>query len=144
MVLVLALAGGPLLDALDVSDPAFRIAAAAVAVIAGGLDLVRRPPSAEPSLPGWRAALVPVAVPLVIRPALVLGAVSAHADRGIGVVAAALLIGVAALAAATAATGPAGADGGAGRRVARWAAALTGAVLVAAGVLLLIDGVLAV
>ena len=90
VVLLLAMAGGPLLDALDVSDPAFRIAAGAVAAIAGGLDLVRRPPSAEPSLPGWRAALVPVAVPLVIRPALVLGAVSAHADRGIGVVAAAL------------------------------------------------------
>jgi len=139
VVLVAALAGALLLDALDVSDPAFRIAAGVVAVITGAIDLVRRPPSAEPALPGWRAALVPVAVPLVIRPALVLGAVSANADRGAGVVAAALLVGVAALAAATAAPaeGPAW-------RVARWGAALTGAVLAAAGVLLVVDGVLAV
>ena len=139
VVLVLALAGSLLLDALDVSDPAFRIAAGAVAAIAGALDLARRPPSAEPALPGWRAALVPVAVPLVIRPALVLGALGASADRGPAVVVVALVVGVGVLAAAALvpADGP-------GRRVARWAAALTGAVLAAAGVLLVVDGVLAV
>ena len=71
---------------------------------------------------------MPVAVPLVIRPALVLGAVSAHADRGLGVVAAAL---------AGRGGGPGGRHRGADpdRRarargaalggVARWAAALT-------------------
>jgi len=134
-----ALAGDALLAALDVSDPAARIAAGAVAAIAGALDLVRRPPSAEPALGGWAAALVPVAIPLVIRPALVLGAVSAQADRGLGVVAVALLVGVGALAAAAAVpiTGAAG-------RVARWAAALTGGVLTATSILLVIDGVLAV
>jgi hypothetical protein len=69
----------------------------------------------------------------------VLGAVSAQADRGLGVVAAALLVGVGALAAAAAVplTGAAG-------RVARWAAALTGGVLTATSILLVIDGVLAV
>jgi small neutral amino acid transporter SnatA (MarC family) len=139
VVVTVALAGDALLDALDVSDPAFRIAAGAVAAIAGALDLLRRPPSAEPALGGWGAALVPVAVPLVIRPALVLGAVSAQADRGLGVVAAALLVGVGALAAAAAIP-----ITGAGGRVARWAGALTGAVLTATSVLLVVDGVLAV
>jgi small neutral amino acid transporter SnatA (MarC family) len=139
IVAAAALGGEALLDALDVSDPAARIAAGAVAAIAGALDLVRRPPSAEPALGGWAAALVPVAIPLVIRPALVLGAVSAQADRGLGVVAIALLVGVGALAAAAAVpiTGAAG-------RVARWAAALTGGVLTATSILLVIDGVLAV
>ena len=41
----------PLLDALDVSDPSFRVAAGIVAVIAGAADLFRRPPPPEPSLP---------------------------------------------------------------------------------------------
>jgi hypothetical protein len=116
-----------------------RIAAGAVAAAVGLVDLVRRPPSAEPALGGWRAALVPVAIPLVVRPALVLAAIGAQADRGLGVVAAALLVGVAGLAAATAL--PAA---GVGPRVGRWVAALVGAAAAAAGVLLVIDGVLAV
>ena len=58
-----AAVGGPLLEALDVSDPSFRIAAGIVAVLAGAADLFRRPPAPEPALAGWRAALVPVAIP---------------------------------------------------------------------------------
>jgi small neutral amino acid transporter SnatA (MarC family) len=103
----------------------------------GGADLVRRPPSPEPALAGWRAALVPVAVPLVLRPALILAAVSAHADRGTGVVVAALAVAVTALSAA--ATAP---TAGASGRALRWAARLTAAVLVATSVLLVVDGVL--
>lgn len=136
-VLAVALAGDWLLDLLDVSDPAARIAAGAVAAIVGGADLVRRPPSPEPALAGWRAALVPVAVPLVLRPALILAAVSAHADRGTGVVVAALAVAVTALSAA--ATAP---TAGASGRALRWAARLTAAVLVATSVLLVVDGVL--
>ncbi|MGH9234285.1 MAG: hypothetical protein ACRD0R_13235, partial [Acidimicrobiales bacterium] len=100
-------------------------------------DLVRRPPSPEPALAGWRAALVPVAVPLVLRPALILAAVSAHADRGTGVVVVALAVAVTALSAA--ATAP---TAGASGRALRWAARLTAAVLVATSVLLVVDGVL--
>ena len=137
VVLGVALAGDGLLDLLDVSDPAARIAVGTVAAIAGAADLVRRPPPPEPALAGWAAALVPVAVPLVLRPALILAAVSAHADRGIGVVAAALVVAVAGLAAA--ATGP---TSGAGGRALRWAARLTAAALVATSVLLVVDGVL--
>ncbi|HZC12538.1 MAG TPA: hypothetical protein VE270_00840, partial [Thermoleophilaceae bacterium] len=76
-----ALVGDPLLDALDVSDSSFRIAAGIVAALAGAIDLFRRPPSPEPALNGWGAALVPVAIPLVARPALLVLALGAGADR---------------------------------------------------------------
>jgi small neutral amino acid transporter SnatA (MarC family) len=135
VVLAVALAGDSLLDVLDVSDPAARIAAGAVALIAGAADLVRRPPSPDPALPGWQAALVPVAVPLTLRPALILLGISAHADRGQGVVVAALAAAVAVL---ILAVGPT--DGARGRAV-RWAARVTAAALVATSVLLVVDGV---
>ena len=68
MVCAAAALGTPLLDWLDVSDPSFRIAAGVLAALGGIADLFRRPPPPEPALPGWRAALVPVANPLVARP----------------------------------------------------------------------------
>jgi small neutral amino acid transporter SnatA (MarC family) len=137
VVLAVALAGDRLLDLLEVSHPAARIAVGAVAAIVGVADLVRRPPSPEPALAGWGAALVPVTVPLVLRPALILAGVSAHADRGAGVVVAALAVAVTALSAA--ATAP---TRGASGRAVRWAARLTAAALVATSVLLVVDGVL--
>ena len=76
-----AAVGGPLLDALDVSEPSFRVAAGIVAALAGAVDLFRRPPSPEPALAGWRAALVPVAIPVVARPALLVLALGAGADQ---------------------------------------------------------------
>ena len=78
-----ALLGEPLLDLLDVSDSSFRIAAGVVAALAGAIDLFRRPPSPEPALDGWGAALVPVAVPIVARPALLVLALGAGADSGV-------------------------------------------------------------
>jgi small neutral amino acid transporter SnatA (MarC family) len=130
--------GEPLLDALDVSDPSFRTAAGLVAVLAGIADLFRRPPAPEPALPGRRAALVPVAVPLVARPALLVLALGAGADRDLLLTAGAMLVGVALLAGLTAAWPTEGPRG----RVLRWACRLLGAGLVACGVLLAIDGVL--
>jgi small neutral amino acid transporter SnatA (MarC family) len=135
-----AAVGAPLLDALDVSDPSFRAAVGIVAVVAGITDLFRRPPSPEPSLPGWRAALVPVAIPVVARPALLVLALGAGADQGALVSAAAMALGVALLI-GLAALGPP--DGPRGRAL-RWAARLLAAGLVACGVVLTIDGVLAV
>ena len=85
--------GGPLLDALDVSEPSFRIAAGIVAGLAGAADLFRRPPPPEPALAGRRAALVPVAIPLVARPALLVLALGAGADQGVLVCAGAMAIG---------------------------------------------------
>ena len=133
-----AAAGGPLLDALDVSEPSFRIAAGIVAALAGAVDLFRRPPAPEPALPGWRAALVPVAIPVVARPALLVLALGAGADQGVLVSAGAMAIGRRAVDRAggrLAHRGPRG-------RALRWAGRLLAAALVACGVILTLDGVL--
>jgi small neutral amino acid transporter SnatA (MarC family) len=139
-VCVFAALGDPVLDALDVSTPAFRTAAGVIALLAGAIDLFRRPPDPEPALPGNRAALVPVALPLGARPTLLVMALGAGADQGVLVAVGAMAIGVAtltALAARAAVDGPEG-------RVLRWLARLAAAGLVACGVLLTIDGVLSV
>jgi small neutral amino acid transporter SnatA (MarC family) len=133
-----AAAGGPLLEALDVSEPSFRIAAGIVAGLAGAVDLFRRPPAPEPALPGRRAALIPVAFPVVARPALIVLALGAGADRGVLVSLGAMAVGVAlmsGLAARWSTEGPRG-------RFLRWAGRLLAVGLVACGVLLAIDGVL--
>ncbi|HET8756205.1 MAG TPA: MarC family protein [Solirubrobacteraceae bacterium] len=135
-----AVLGDPLLDALDVSTPAFRTAAGVVALLAGATDLFRRPPRPDPALPGRRAALVPVALPLVARPTLLVMALSAGADQGVLVALVAVLAGVAAL---TAFAVRIRIDGPSGRTL-RWAARLLAAGLVACGVLLTIDGILSV
>jgi small neutral amino acid transporter SnatA (MarC family) len=135
-----AAVGGPLLDALDVSEPSFRIAAGIVAGLAGATDLIRRPPPPEPALAGWRAALVPVAIPVVARPALLVLALGAGADRDVLVSAGAMAVAIALLTGTVAwgcTEGPAG-------RVLRWAGRLLAAALLAGGVVLAVDGVLAV
>jgi small neutral amino acid transporter SnatA (MarC family) len=139
-VLAISLLSGPLLDALDVSQPAFRIAVGIVAAVAGAVTLARPTPTPGPALDGHRAALIPVAVPLVVRPALVFLALSAHADRGVPVVAAALTLSAAILVLVAAQLPP---DAPAARAVS-WAARATAAVLLAASVLLVIDGIFAV
>jgi small neutral amino acid transporter SnatA (MarC family) len=138
VVCAAAAAGEPLLEALDVSEPSFRLAAGIVAVLAGALDLFRRPPPPEPALAGWRAALVPVAIPVVARPALLVLALGAGAERSILVSAGAMAVGVALLT-ALAAWSPVEGPGG---RVLRWAGRLLAAGLVACGVILAIDGIM--
>jgi small neutral amino acid transporter SnatA (MarC family) len=133
-----AAAGDPLLEELDVSDPSFRLAAGIVAVVGAAADLFRRPPPPEPALAGWRAALVPVAIPVVAGPALLVVALGAGADRGVLVAAGATAAGIAlltGLAAACPTEGPGG-------RVLRWAGRLLAAALVACGVVLAVDGIL--
>ena len=139
-VCALAAAGDPLLEALDVSEPSFRIAAGILAALAGVADLFRRPPSAEPALDGWRAALIPVAIPVVARPALLVLALGAGADRGVLVSAGSMAVGIVLLTVLTAGWPTEGPRG----RVLRWAARLLAAALVACGVVLAVDGVLAV
>jgi small neutral amino acid transporter SnatA (MarC family) len=133
-----AIAGGPLLEALDVSEPSFRIAAGVVATLAGAADLFRRPPTAEPALAGWGAALIPVAIPVVARPALLVLALGAGADRGVLVSAGAMAMGIALLTGLVVARPTEGPEG----RVLRWAGRLLAAALVASGILLAVDGVL--
>jgi small neutral amino acid transporter SnatA (MarC family) len=137
-VAVAAFVAGPLLDALGVSGAAFRVAAGGLAAVMGAADLVLRPPAPEPALSGWRAALVPVAVPLVLRPVVVVLALSAGVDRGVALTAGAVAIGVALVVAAVAWVP----EAGPGERVLRWGARLAGAAAFVAGMLLAIDGVL--
>jgi small neutral amino acid transporter SnatA (MarC family) len=139
VVVVAAMFGPPLADALDVSEPALRIGAGAVAALAGAADLLRPPPRPDPSLPGWRAALVPVAVPLVARPGLLIVALAAGVAGEVPVAAGAMLAGVALLAvsAIPEQVGPAG-------RTMRWGARVTAAAAVAAAVVLVVGGVMAV
>jgi small neutral amino acid transporter SnatA (MarC family) len=138
VVCAAAALGDPLLDALDVSEPSFRTAAGIVAVLAGAADLFRQPPPPEPALAGRRAALIPVAIPLVARPTLLVLALGAGADRDVLLTAGAMALGIALLAGLAAAWPT---DGPKGRAL-RWAGRLLGAGLVACGVLLTIDGVL--
>jgi small neutral amino acid transporter SnatA (MarC family) len=139
-VCVAALLGDPLLDALDISESSFRIAAGIAAALAGAVELFRRPPSPEPALEGRRAALVPVAIPLVARPVLILLALGAGADSGVIVAVGAMALGVGLLGGAAAAWPIDGARG----RVLRWASRLLAFGLVALGIVLAIDGILAV
>ncbi|MBD0283136.1 MAG: hypothetical protein ICV69_13220 [Thermoleophilaceae bacterium] len=133
-----ATGGGPLLETLDVSEPSFRLAAGIVAAGAGAGDLLRRPPPPEPAFAGWRAALVPIAIPIVARPALVVLALGAGADRDLLVSVGAMAIGIATLIALVAAWPTEGPGG----RILRWAGRLLAAMLVACGVTLAVDGLL--
>ena len=138
-MLLAAVASDALLDALDVSASAFRIAAGVVGAVGGAVVVFRRVPHADPALRGRRAALVPVAVPLVANAALVVLAISAAADRGPAIVVVASVAGAGlTVAAAMAPTG-----GPAGRLLAAVARA-SGFLLVLTGVLLVVDGTLAV
>ena len=139
-VWLFAALGDPVLDTLDVSTPAFRTAAGVVALLAGAIDLFRRPPDPEPALLGRRAALVPVALPLVARPTLLVMALGAGADQGSLVAVGAMAIGIAIL---TPLAARAAMDGLKGHAL-RWLARLFASGLIACGVLLTIDGVLSV
>jgi len=137
-VCLAAVLGDPLLDAVDVSEPSFRLAVGLIAVVVGVADVFRRPPSPDPALHGWRAALVPVAFPLFARPTLLVLALGAGADRSALLALAAMAIGVAALTALTAWYPP---DGPRARAL-RWTARVLSAALVACGAVLAIDGLL--
>ncbi len=140
VVVAAAFVGDPLLDAVGVSEPAFRIGAGAVAAVVGAADLWRSPPPPEPALPGRRAALVPVAVPLVARPVLLILALGAGAAGRVSVTAGAMAVATGLLVAAAARL-PAEGPGG---RVVRWAGRVTAAALLAASMVMVVGGVLAV
>jgi hypothetical protein len=127
LVIGAAALGPPLLDALDVSDPSFRAAAGLIAVGAGIADLFRP-----------RAALAPIAFPLVARPALLVIAIGAGADRGIAPAAAGMAVGVAALAALA----EMDASERARSRTLSWSARIVAAGLVAGGALTALAGIL--
>ena len=132
---VLAAVAEPIADAVDLATPTLRMAAGAVLAAQGIAAMSLRLPQPEPRLPGRRAAFVPVAFPTLLTPALGLLAVSASLDHGTATTVAVLagaLAAVPALAYAVARP-PATAM--------RGMAALLGAVLVAAGIGLIFDGI---
>lgn len=85
---------GWLLDALDVSQPAMRLAAAGLCALAAAIDLIRARPAVVAAPEGWMAALTPVAIPHVVRVVLPIAGLSVVADHGLAVYGLALLIAV--------------------------------------------------
>lgn len=78
----LAAFAGPATRTLGLTVPTVRMAVGVVLVVIGVVHLVSRPPDAEPRLAGLGAALVPVAFPVLLHPALGLLVVAASLDRG--------------------------------------------------------------
>lgn len=135
---VAALAGlsGPLLRALEITPETFRIGAGFVAVIAAAVVLAVPRPAAEPVPRRWRAAIWPVAFPLLAGPEVLALAVATGSQEGVP----------ATLAAAGAALAGLVALGFLPRRplpdrVLLWASRLLGAVLLLVGIWLAVDGI---
>ena len=135
----LGIVGPAVVDWLSVSDPTLRVAAGVVLAVSTVVALVVGGPAAEPALAGRGAALVPVAVPFVLRPEVGLVALSGGADGHLGAVvggllAAAVLVALAAL--------PDLGDRSVAERVQRWSGRVAAAVGLLAGLTLLVSGVL--
>lgn len=134
---LLALAGDAVASWWEVSAPTFAVGAGLVLALAAVAQAVRRP-RPEPALPGRRAALVPVAVPFVLRPEVGLVALAAGAaDREAWVAVGLVLVVAGAAAAAISIGGVAG-------RVLRWLAAVGSVAALASGIALTTGGVLSV
>lgn len=96
-MLLVAVLSASVLDALDITTPTARIAAGISVALVGARAVLREPPRPEPALPGRRAALVPVAFPVLIDPGITLLTVAVADDRGV-----VLAVAVAAVALTTA------------------------------------------
>ncbi|HEX6420198.1 MAG TPA: hypothetical protein VFZ77_16985, partial [Acidimicrobiales bacterium] len=132
---------GPLLRAADVSPATALVAAGIVVVVTALVDGVRRPAEMWPAAGPGDGALVPLALPALVRPAVVVLAVAVAADAGLAVgTGLAVAVAVAGAATLLPERRPAGGAGGgvAPGDVARWAfvalAVLGGIDLAAHGV----------
>ena len=83
VLLVVGALSGPLLDLLDVSRPSIRLAAASLCLLSAGIDFARPRPDSEGVLDGGRAVFVPIAVPLMFRPAVAIAGLSVVADHSL-------------------------------------------------------------
>jgi len=137
ILLLVASGSGWVIDQLGTSAPAMRLAAGSLCLLSAAIDVARRPSADEPALPGPWAAVMPVAVPLFMRPALLIAGLSIVADRGMSTYAIALGLSVAALIALSAI--PVGDD--TDRPVLVWAGRLMSFAAVAGSVLLIADAV---
>ena len=130
-------ASGWVIDVVGTSEPAMRLAAGSLCLLSAGLDIGRRPATDEPALGGLRAAIMPVAVPLFVRPAMLLAGFSVVADHGPGVYAIGLASSVALLTALS--VSEVGADPE--RPVLVWVGRILSFVAAAGAVLLIADAV---
>ncbi|MFQ5947326.1 MAG: hypothetical protein ACE5KX_00515 [Acidimicrobiia bacterium] len=126
-----------LLEALDISPETFRIAAGIVLGASGLWALVQPPPSAELVATGWRAALVPVAFPLLLSPEFAVLMITAGSLESDGATLGALAITLVVLNLA----GPVLTGGRAVSRLWLAGSRLLGAALVVGAVALVIDGI---
>jgi small neutral amino acid transporter SnatA (MarC family) len=135
-ILGLAWLSGPLLEALEITPETFRIAAGLVAVVAGIAVLWRTQPGQEPALPGWRAALWPIAFPRLLAPEVAALALTTGSKEGVPrtVAAAAVVLSIVVV---LAPLRRAGIPGGA----LVWTGRMLAVLLVAVGVFLMIDGI---
>jgi hypothetical protein len=114
-----------------------RLAAGSLCLLSAAIDIGRRPTSDEPALDGLRASIMPVAVPLFIRPAMLLAGFSVVADHSLSVYAVGLAATVAMLAGLSALE--VGADPE--RPILAWVGRVLSFVAVAGAVLLIADAV---
>ena len=132
----LAVAGASLRDALDVSTPNMRVAAGLLLVVVGLHAVVAPLPAAPATIDARGGWLVPVLVPVMLRPDLALVAFAADRTSGVATVALSASVALAAVAAwwHVGTRTPA---------AERWLGAALGALTVVAAVRLLLDGVFA-
>jgi small neutral amino acid transporter SnatA (MarC family) len=96
ILLALALAADSLLDALDIAPESFRVAAGIVMGASGTFVVWSGRASGEGEAAGLRAAVFPLALPLLAGPAGLIAAISYGADDGAGKTIGAAVIAVAA------------------------------------------------
>lgn len=139
-LLVVGALSGPLLELLDVSRPAMRLAGASLCLLSAGVDFVRPRADGEGALDGQLAAFVPIAVPLTFRPAVVLAGLSVVADHSLAFYALSLLLVVITSTIASLLPTPTE-HGGVAARLVPTAIRLLAAVAVAGSALLIADAV---
>ena len=146
LLVLAALLHEPLFELLEVSPPSFDVAAGLVMLVGAVRPLVRGRAIDETAASlvggGWRAALAPLAVPLLATPAALAAAVSYGERSGEGATIS-VALAISGLAALLLAAEPL-LRPRAGRAVFEALARLSGALLVAAAVGLIVDGVLTI
>lgn len=138
---LLAAINEPLLDGLEVEPETFRVSAGLVALL-GGARLLLAPRRRAASAPGWFAAVIPLAFPLLLTPEMAALTVSYAADDGVSRTIGALV--VATVASWALATVLSGRNDAWHTTLISGTARFAGAIVAVAGVGLIVDGVRAI
>jgi len=136
VITALAWWSSPILEALEITPETFRIAAGLVAVFAGGWALVVPGPATEPPLGGWRDGIWPIAYPRILAPEVLLLAIAGATQNGVFATTGAAALGVAVLAALGSVRSSDRAT-----RVLVATGRILAALLVVAGIFLMVDGI---